>query len=159
MDKTSRIALGKQVSGNYNRNMKRFSHKICISLFFFTVLFIAACASGADKISYELSAAELIQLGQEAKDHNRYNTALRYFNALHDRHSNNVEMICTAEYEIGFIHYKQKKYAQARSELNRLLERYNNDPDAELLPQQFKRLANIALDSISKKEKPLFRRK
>ncbi|MDR1586342.1 MAG: hypothetical protein LBS57_02665 [Treponema sp.] len=118
-------------------------------------LFIPACASTAANISEELSPAELIQRAQEASDRNRYKTALQYYEALRDRNSTNIDLICTAEYEIAFIHYKQKKYSAAKEEFNALLERYNT-PDEELLPQQFKRLAGIVLERIAEKEKPKF---
>jgi outer membrane protein assembly factor BamD (BamD/ComL family) len=115
---------------------------------------IAACAGGAG-IREELSPAELIQRAQEASDRNRYKLALQYYQALLERNPSNIDLVCTAEYEIAFIHYKQKKYAEARTELNVLLERYNT-PDEELLPQQFKRLAAIVLERITEKETPRF---
>jgi hypothetical protein len=59
-------------------------------------------------------------------------------------------MICQAEYEIAFIHYKQKKYDAARGEFEALLVRYNT-PDEELLPAQFKKLATIVLARIDEK--------
>jgi hypothetical protein len=49
----------------------------------------------------------------------------------------------------------------ARSQLNSVLEYYDT-PDEELLPKQFKRLAQIVLDSITEKENrrtPFFWRK
>ena len=131
--------------------------KIFTVLFLISPVFFSSCVTRPEKIPPELSPAELIQLAQEASDHNRYNTALQYYQVLLSRYSHVIDLVCTGEYEIAFIHYKQKKYSQARSELNALLERYNS-PDEELLPQQFKRLANIVLDSIDKKEKPLFKR-
>ena len=106
-------------------------------------------------IDENLSPAELIQRAQEASDRNRYNVALQYYQALLDRNSSNLNLVCTAEYEIAFIHYKQRKYTQSRAELNALLERYNT-PDAELLPQQFRRLAIIVLQSITEKENARF---
>jgi len=128
---------------------------------FFAIILASAfiCAACATvKIPQELSPAELIQRAQEASDHNRYNIALQYYQALLDRNQNNIDLVCAGEYEIAFIHYKQKKYDQARAEFNALLERYNS-PDAELLPPQFKRLATIVLSSIDEKEKPLFAKK
>ena len=119
------------------------------------VFFFLACASNIANTSQELSPAELIQRAQEASDHNRYRTALQYYQVLLDRYYYNIELVCTAEYEIAFIHYKQKKYHDAREGLNSLLERYDS-PDQELLPQQFKRLAQIVLERISEKEKPKF---
>jgi tetratricopeptide (TPR) repeat protein len=107
----------------------------------------------------EITPAELIQRGQEASDRNRYNVALQYYQALLDRNPTSIDLICAAEYEIAFIHYKQKKYTEARGEFNVLLARYET-PDAELLPQQFKKLSNIVLERMAEKEKqksnPLF---
>ena len=114
------------------------------------IFLFSACASTLN-ISEDLSPAELIQRAQEASDRNSYNTALQYYQALRDRNNNNIDLIITAEYEIAFIHYKQKKYPQAREELNAVLEYYNT-PDEELLPQQFKRLSQIVLKSIEEKE-------
>ncbi|MDR0730237.1 MAG: hypothetical protein LBF63_01115 [Treponema sp.] len=111
---------------------------------------LSACATVPQDIP-ELSAEELIQRAQEASDKNRYNLALQYYQALYERNQNSSDWTLTAEYEIAFIHYKQKKYAMAREELNALLSRYDN-PDAELMPQQFKRLAIIVLESIDEKE-------
>ena len=114
-------------------------------------LAVSACAYGPAIITDETTPAEMIQRAQEASDKNRYGLALEYYQALLSRHGGNIEMVCTAEYEIAFIHYKQKKYAQAREELNALLERYNT-PDEALMPRQFKRLASIVLDRITEKE-------
>ena len=114
------------------------------------ILLFSACASTLN-ISEDFSPAELIQRAQEASDRNRYNTALQYYEALLDRNRSNIDLVITAEYEIAFISYKQKKYQQARSQLNAVLEYYNT-PDEELLPPQFKRLAQIVLESITEKE-------
>jgi outer membrane protein assembly factor BamD (BamD/ComL family) len=114
------------------------------------ILLFFACSSTVN-INEGLSPAELIQRAQEASDRNRYNVALQYYEALLERNRGNDTLVITAEYEIAFIHYKQKQYQQARTELNALLEKYNS-PDEELLPRQFKRLAQIVLESITKKE-------
>ncbi|MDR3161636.1 MAG: hypothetical protein LBU28_08495 [Spirochaetaceae bacterium] len=108
------------------------------------VLLLGACASDPDVISENLSPAELIQLAQEASDRSRYKKALEYYETLRERYAFNIEVVCTAEYEIAFIHFKQKKYTQARAELNELLARYDG-PDRELLPPQFKILSEIVL--------------
>jgi len=132
-------------------HMNMLKHKKFAALFLVIVIFTAACASGGERITAGLSPAELIQRAQDASDHNRYNLAIQYYQALLDRNQTSIDLVCTGEYEIAFIHYKQKKYERARNELNTLLERYNT-PDAELLPQKFKRLSLIVLDNISKKE-------
>jgi outer membrane protein assembly factor BamD (BamD/ComL family) len=130
--------------------MLKIISKFCV-IFVLTVLLISACGTSPINIDYDLSPAELIQRAQEASDRNRYNTAMQYYKALYDRNRNNIDLVITSEYEIAFIHYKQKKYQQSREEFNALLEYYNS-PDAELLPQQFKVLANIVLKRIEEKE-------
>jgi outer membrane protein assembly factor BamD (BamD/ComL family) len=134
--------------------MKSFNTQQFVYLFILgAVLSVSACLSGPQEISPDLSPAELIQRAQEASDKNRYTVALRYYEAILDRHATNIDLICPAEYEIAFIHYKQKKYETAKTEFKTLLERYNT-PDEELLPQQFKKLSNIVLERIAEKEKP-----
>ena len=156
LDSGASLELAKNAAYYYNKNMNNFLQKyhpffiIPALAFVFTV-----CGTTGERIPQDLSPAELIQRAQEASDHNRYKTALQYYQALLDRYSHNIDMVCTSEYSIAFIQYKQKKYSLARGGLNTLLERYNN-PDAEILPQQFKRLALIVLNSIDEKEKPLF---
>ena len=115
-------------------------------------MFFSACATGQLNIPPNLSPSELIQRAQEASDKNRYNYALQYYQALLERNPTNIDLVCTAEYEIAFIHYKQKKYGQARAGLNALLERYNAD-DGEYLPPQFKLLALKVLERIDEKGK------
>jgi outer membrane protein assembly factor BamD (BamD/ComL family) len=134
--------------------MKLFSIKGYLPLLAGAViLFISACATGPANIPEDLSPAELIQRAQEASDKSRYRLALRYYEAILERYATNIDLICAAEYEIAFIHYKQKKYETAEMEFRALLNRYNT-PDEELLPQQFKKLANIVLERMAEKEKP-----
>ncbi|MDR3146759.1 MAG: hypothetical protein LBU00_00100 [Treponema sp.] len=114
------------------------------------VLSLSACTTVPPETA-NLSAEELVQRAQEASDKNRYSLALQYYEALYEQYQSSTDWVLTAEYEIAFIHYKQKKYAQAREKLQALLARYDN-PDAELMPQQFKRLAAIVLNSIAEKE-------
>jgi len=122
-------------------------------LILIAALCLAACATGPLNIPEELTPAELIQRAQEASDRNRYSVAMQYYTALLERNSTNIDLVCTAEYEIAFIHYKQKKYSLAKEGLTTLLQRYEA-PDGDLLPPQFKRLANIVLERIIEKETP-----
>jgi outer membrane protein assembly factor BamD (BamD/ComL family) len=121
-------------------------------------LIVSACATGKIVIPQNLSPAELIQRAQEASDRNKYSVALQYYEALRERNPTNTDMLCTAEYEIAFIHYKQKKYTLAKEELNALLERYEA-PGGEYLPPQFKLLAKKVLERIEEKETPRFKKK
>jgi outer membrane protein assembly factor BamD (BamD/ComL family) len=124
----------------------------------FMALFFSACATSNVNIPNDLSPAEIIQKAQEASDRNRYNVALQYYQALYERNLSNIDLVITAEYEIAFIHYKQKKYTQAREELNSMLEYYNS-PDEAFLPTQYKILGQIVLNRIDEKETALFSKK
>ena len=121
--------------------------------FFFLALVqcLLACATGAVNIPEDLSPAEIIQRAQEASDRNRYGIALQYYEALLERNSTNIDLVCAAEYEIAFIHYKQKKFQTAREKFNALLERYDA-PNGEYLPPQFRVLALKVLQTIDEKE-------
>jgi tetratricopeptide (TPR) repeat protein len=125
-----------------------FSCKIVL----LAVFLVFSCAGGPVEVPQDATPEEIIQRAQEASDKNRYNTALQFYEILLERNLTNIDLVCTAEYEIAFIHYKQKKYDQARTEFQALLERYNI-PDEELLPQQYKKLALIVLERIEVKEK------
>ncbi|GHU61394.1 hypothetical protein FACS189445_3340 [Spirochaetia bacterium] len=116
------------------------------------VFLIAGCSSGPVNIPDTISPAELVQRAQEASDRNRYKQALGYYEAIRERFPENDEYGCTAEYEIAFIHYKQKKYDLSVSEFRSLLDRYDQ-PDAELLPPQYRILANIVIDRIDRRKK------
>jgi outer membrane protein assembly factor BamD (BamD/ComL family) len=113
----------------------------------FSPLLLAACSSGPVVIPDDITAAELIQRGQEASDRNRYVVSLQYYEAILERFPSDLANVCAAEYEIAFIHYKQKKYAEAKDEFRDLLGRYE-DPDEELLPPQFKILSAKILGKI-----------
>ena len=123
-----------------------------------TLLLAASCASKPVVIPEDATPMELIQRGQEASDRNKFATALEYYETLIYRFPHEIDFICAAEYEIAFIHYKQKKYDIAKIEFNNLLERYNT-PDAELLPPQFKILSQIVLDRIEEIENSRRRKK
>ena len=116
-----------------------------------SALIFASCATKPIAIPADLTPAELVQRAQESSDRSRYGVSLQYYDAILERFPYDMEYVCTAEYEISFIHYKQKKYELAKTGFNALLERYNT-PDEELLPPHFKILANKILGAIADKE-------
>jgi len=120
-------------------------------IFIFAALLAVSCASRPLVISEDLTVMELIQRAQEASDRNKFKISLQYYETVIQRFSNDIDSICAAEYEIAFIHYKQKKYDLAKIEFTALLERYNN-PDGELLPPQFKILSQKVLERINEIE-------
>ncbi|MDR0496051.1 MAG: hypothetical protein LBH42_00385 [Treponema sp.] len=117
----------------------------------FALLLLSCITTGPVEIPEDLSTAELIQRGQEASDRNRYAHSLQYYETLIERFPYDIDNVIAAEYEIAFIHYKQKKYDIAKIEFNDLLERYNI-PDELLLPQQFKILSQKVMARITEIE-------
>ena len=115
---------------------------------FFAALLVSSCASRQVVIPEDLTAMEIIQRAQEASDRNRYSVSLQYYETVMNRFPFDTESTFAAEYEIAFIHYKQKKYDMAKAEFEVLLERYNS-PDEELLPPQFKILSSKLLVKIN----------
>jgi outer membrane protein assembly factor BamD (BamD/ComL family) len=97
-----------------------------------------------------LTVEELVQRAQEASDRNRYRISIRYYEAIRDRYPDDQSAVCGADYEIAFIHYKQKQYTNAKEEFGFVLDRYNQE-DAELLPQKYKILAEKVVAKIDLK--------
>ena len=118
---------------------------------FFAAILALSCATRPVAIPDDISAPELIQRAQEASDRNRYFVSLQYYETVINRFPYDIDNVCAAEYEIAFIHYKQKKYDIAKVELTDLLERYNSR-DGELLPPQFKILSEKILGNIKEIE-------
>jgi outer membrane protein assembly factor BamD (BamD/ComL family) len=113
------------------------------------VMMIAGCYSGPVNIPATAAAADLVQLAQEASDKNRYSWSQQYYEAVLERFPEDTEASCGAEYEIAFIHYKQKRYDEAERGLMELLSHYEQ-VDGELLPEKYEILANIVLEKITK---------
>ena len=123
----------------------KFKH---IAGLLFAAALAISCASRPIAIPDGLTPAELIQRAQEASDRNRYNISLQYYQTIIERFPTDTDSICAAEYEIAFIHYKQKKYDIAKTGFTELLDRYNT-PDEELLPPQFKVLSQMIMKKIT----------
>lgn len=109
--------------------------------------FIASCASGPVVVPEDMSPSEIIQRAQEASDRNRFDNAKEYYEVLLDRFGSNIDLVCTAEYEIAFLNYKQKNFEEAEAGFKQLLSHYEG-PDAILLPQHFRILAEKVMEKM-----------
>jgi outer membrane protein assembly factor BamD (BamD/ComL family) len=118
---------------------------------FFCIVALFACASANISIPPDITPSELVQRAQEESDRNRYEAAAQYYNAILERFPEDITAVCGAQYEIAFIHYKQKRYVEAEGEFDTLLDRYNG-PDGALLPQKYFILSNIVLENIKEAE-------
>jgi len=107
-----------------------------------------SCAGAPKAIPEDLTARELVQRAQEASDKYNYKAATAYYEALRDRYGSDPSTACAADYEISFIQYKQKRYAEAKAGMESLLKRYEGE-DAKTLPPRYSVLAKKILDRIS----------
>jgi outer membrane protein assembly factor BamD (BamD/ComL family) len=111
-----------------------------------------ACAGAPKEIPADLSAMELVQRAQEASDGYNYQAATAYYEALRERFGTDPQVACVADYEISFIQYKQKRYADARAGFESLLKRYAAE-DGSALPPRYSVLSKKMLDRIAEIEK------
>jgi len=113
---------------------------------------LASCSHIPKSIPEDLSAREIVQRAQEAADAYHYDAAVVYYKALEERFGTDPLYKTTADYEIAFIAYKQKRYAEAKEGLEALLARYAG-PDGASLPPRYSVLCKKVLDVVNGKLK------
>jgi outer membrane protein assembly factor BamD (BamD/ComL family) len=99
-----------------------------------------------------MSAKEIVQKAQESTDAYHYDAAIVYYRTLNERYGADPLYKTTAEYEIAFIAYKQKRYAESKAGLEKLLEEYSG-PDAANLPPRYMVLCKKVIERIDEKLK------
>ncbi len=104
-----------------------------LTILILTILILASCASVQPEIDDTLNPAELFQLAQESSNKKDYETALRYYEAFISRHSDDIQRLVEAEYEIAFITFKQGNLNRAEELFTDLLARYSGE-GAQVLP-------------------------
>ncbi len=97
------------------------------------VLIIASCTSSPAEIDETLNPAELFQLAQEASNDKDYDTALKYYEVFVKNHSDDIQKLVEAEYEIAFIAYKKGELDRSKVLFEELLDRYSGE-GASVLP-------------------------
>ena len=114
--------------------------------------FFASCSHIPKSIPEDMSAKEIVQHAQEATDAYHYDAAIVYYRTLNERFGSDPLYKTTAEYEIAFIAYKEKRYTEAKGGLELLLAEYSG-PDAASLPARYQVLAKKVLEKIDEKLK------
>ncbi len=97
------------------------------------ILIITSCTSAPAEIDETLNPAELFQRAQEASNNKDYETALRYYDVFVNYHSDDIQRLVEAEYEIAFIAFKQGDSERAKVLFTELLDRYSGE-GASVLP-------------------------
>lgn len=114
-------------------------------------ILLLGCYSVPSEIPSGLSADELILLAQTSQDEGNVKAAQMYYETIIIRFGDNKSLLVEAEYEIAHLKVKEKKWAQAIPDLERILSYYEED-DASLLPPEYKKLAQIDYAKIPESE-------
>ena len=115
---------------------------------FITVLF--GCQSAVpSNISDDLSPQEIIQQAQEYYEKGNTAASEYMYEVLLDRYGTDTTYLVTGLYEIAHLKVKSKKYAEAESMLNQVLECYDSY-DASFIPAKYRVLAQKDLEKIAK---------
>lgn len=118
----------------------------------FAVLTLSSCAT-VKEVPEDLSAAQIIQLGQTAFEQSDYKSAEVYYNTVLDRYGTAANILVEAKYELAHVYLKQKKYDQAYALYTEILAMYD-EAYAGSLPPAYKKLAKIGLNQIPENKKP-----
>lgn len=124
--------------------MKRFVLIISTVL----LLGLTSCkTTEVENIPADLTAAQLLQLGQDAESASQYKVAEKYFVTTIQRFGLDNAIYVEARYELGNCYLKEKKYDMAKGCFTEILSMYENSGIGEL-PAAFQKLANIGLGKI-----------
>lgn len=114
-------------------------------------LLAAACAGAPKEIPADLAASELVQRAQEATDQYNYKAAAAYYQALKERFGSDPAIECAADYELSFLLFKQKRYAEAKAGFESVVARYAEE-GGSALPERYYILSKKLLDRIAEIE-------
>ncbi len=119
---------------------------VCIAILF--ALVITACKSPPEEIPPGITEAELIQMAQSAVDDNNYDNARYYYGVMLSLFGSNPASVVIAEFELAHLDVKEKNYKEAEVALNRVLAYYEDPQLSMMLPQSYKKLAEIDLEKV-----------
>ncbi|MCL1813296.1 MAG: hypothetical protein FWG29_07225 [Treponema sp.] len=114
------------------------------------VITAMSCVTGPVQVPEDMPPTKIIQRAQEATDDNKYKIAIQYYQILLERYGDINEYYVIGEYEIAFIHYKKKRYTEARKGFEHLLVLYQAE-GGETLPPQFRVLSEKVLARMDEK--------
>lgn len=114
------------------------------------MIFMASCTT-IKYIPEDKTPAQIIQMGQNAAASSSYRSAIFCYETAIQRFGSNPSVLAEAQYEIGYVYLKQKKYEQSYDAFTSLLELY--DSFGAALPPAYKKLAEIEIEKIPERYK------
>lgn len=131
----------------------RYTSKTMKKIFFATIaLFTAAlfvsCAS-VKEVPEDKTAAQIIQMGQNAVSAGDYKSALLCYSTTIERFGSNPATYVEARYEMGNVYLKQKRYENAYGVFKEILDLYSIN--ASVFPPAYKKLSQLCITKIPEK--------
>lgn len=112
---------------------------------------ITSCKSSEVVIEDNMTAAQLIQRGQDAFQNGDDELALKYYQAVIDREEVTPANYVEARYEIGHLYLKRNNFKAAQPIFEEILELYRNTMPG-VLPGAYKVLAEKGMEKIPETE-------
>ncbi len=122
---------------------------ILVNLTFIATFF--SCKT-TKEIPENSTSIQMIQLGQDAYDRGNYSDAEYYYKETIERYGSDTATYVEALYELGHIYIKTKKYDNAKTCFDEILNVYELDSQNQL-PRSYKKLAQIGLSKIPQNNK------
>jgi len=116
------------------------------------MLTLISCASKTRQVDPQWTEEMFFKQAQLAMDEYNYQRALYYYGVFLVRYPENHQLAIAAEYEKAFINYKMGNYAIASESYHEIIRKYDESPYAILYHPKFRRLCEIGLRNIEKKE-------
>lgn len=121
------------------------------TLFLLTILVLAAvifgCASTKKTIPENLTAAQLIQLGQNEYSSGKYKASEEYYLTVIRRYGMDTAVYIETKYELGHLYVATRDYKKAYDAFSEILEIYEYASVGDL-PASYKKLALIGMSKI-----------
>ena len=109
-------------------------------------MLLFSCQSIKD-IPQDLSAPQILQMGQSYADSSDYKNAEACYLATIDRFGDDTNIYIEAKYELAHLYVKTKNYEKARVALEEILEIYDYATPGSL-PAAYKKLAQMDMEKL-----------
>jgi outer membrane protein assembly factor BamD (BamD/ComL family) len=123
-----------------------------IAIFAAFVVLFPSCST-VKEIPDDLSAAQLIQLGQDAYGSAQYKNAEIYYSTVISRYGMNNDIYIEAKYELGHLYLKQKNYTAAYNAFKEIVDLYASAAPGTY-PGAYSKLAQIEMAKIPENKLP-----
>lgn len=134
-------------------NMKHMKKILLTLTAVFAVFALSSCAT-LKEVPEDLSAAQILQLGQNAYEDSDYKTAILCYETVIERYGTAAAVFVEAKYELAHVYLTQKKWDKAYQLYSEILALYDEAFSGDL-PPAFKKLSKIGISQIPENKRPV----